>query len=154
VPGARIACGNFAPPGELDLRVGSYKTPAPGVVVNSGVTGRATLETEGGTTVVRLTAAGLAPGTRHAAHLHLGTCADLLGHYRYDPKGPATRANEVWLDLTANRQGRAADTVTVRAVDLTKPLSVVIHTNANPDVVAGSVPGARIACGPVATSTH
>jgi Cu/Zn superoxide dismutase len=150
VPGARIACGNLVPPGQLDLRVGPYAMAAPAVVANAGVTGRARLATENGTTEVRLFATGLQPGSRHAAHVHLGSCAAQLGHLRYDPNGPASRANEVWLDLTANRDGRASATVRVRAIDLRQPLSVVIHQNANPDVVAGSVPGARLACGPVA----
>jgi len=148
VPGARIACGNLVPPGRLDLRVGPYAAAATGVVANAGVTGAARLTTFDGTTIVHLTAAGLAPGSRHAAHVHLGACADQLGHLRYDTIGPASRTNEIWLDLTADRRGRASATVLARAIDLTRPLSIVVHQNANPDVVMGSVPGARIACGP------
>jgi hypothetical protein len=150
VPGARLACGNLVPPGKLAFAVGPYTTAAPGVVTNAGATGRAALVTGDGTTEVRLVAAGLVPGSRHAAHVHVGTCASVLGHFRYDSNGPASRANEIWLDLTADRHGRAAARVRVRAIDLGAPLSVVIHQGANPDVVPGSVPGARIACGPIA----
>jgi hypothetical protein len=152
VPGARLACGNLVPPGRLAFAVGPYATAAPGVIANAGAAGRASLVTQDGTTEVRLVATGLDPGSRHAAHVHLGGCAAQLGHFRYEPSGPASRANEIWLDLTADRHGRASARTRVRAIDLGRPLSVVIHQGANPDVVAGSVPGARIACGPVATA--
>src|SRR5262249_31361433 len=101
--GTRVACGDLVPPGRLDLSV----APDAG----AGVTGSAWLPTIDGATFVHLDAAGLAPGSWHAARLDLGSCAGQLGDFRYDPAGPATRTNEVWLDLVAGRDGRASATV-------------------------------------------
>jgi hypothetical protein len=132
---------------KLGAGLGPYVTPATGVIANDGVTGTATVDVRKQTADVTLTVRGLKPMSKHAAHLHVDSCVALQGHFRYDPNGPATRANEVWLDLTADRHGKASAEVDVRALDVARPLSVVIHQGANPDVVKGSTPGKRIACG-------
>jgi Cu/Zn superoxide dismutase len=124
-----------------------YSTAHVGVVVDSGLTGRAQIEsTPDGKALLTVTAAGLAPGGMYAVHVHYGQCTDYLGHFQYQHPGPSTRENEVWLDLAANAAGRASDHVRVPAIALDQPLSLVVHQHANPDVESG-VPGLRIACG-------
>jgi len=137
VPGAGVARADLGP----------YTTTHPGVVIEAGVTAQAHLvATPSGRTIIRITAEGLAPGGTYAAHVHYGACTDYLGHFQYQHPGPATRDNEVWLDLDANAAGSAADQVQVALFDLDQPLSLVIHQHANPDVGDGP-PGPRIACG-------
>jgi Cu/Zn superoxide dismutase len=129
--------------------VGPYTTPHAGVVVNAGVTGAAGVVTNRHGSLVRIHAAGLTPGEEYGAHVHAGRCTDYLGHFRYDPAGPGTRENEIWLDLAPNAAGRAHDEVRVSALPADQPLSVVIHEHSNPDHAPGEPghPGSRIACG-------
>lgn len=144
------AAGSAASPARVaTAAVGPYTTPHAGVVVGAGITGAAHLVTlPTGETHVRIAAHGLAPGGNYAAHVHFGACTDYLGHFRYDPAGPATRDNEIWLDLDANAAGYASDEVVVPALDLTQTLSLVIHQHSNTDVGEGP-PGPRTACGDV-----
>jgi Cu/Zn superoxide dismutase len=129
--------------------LGPYTTAHTGVVVDAGVTAQAHLvSTPGGRIVLRVTAEGLAPGGSFAVHVHDGACTEYLGHHRYDAAAPASRDNEIWLDLDANAAGHAADQVQVASFDLEQPLSLVIHQHSNPDVGPGAgPPGPRIACG-------
>jgi Cu/Zn superoxide dismutase len=138
-PGARVA--------RADL--GAYTTAHTGVVTNSTVMAHAqVIATPSGVTVVRVTAEGLAPGGSYAVHVHYGACTDYLGHFQYQHPGPATRDNEVWLDLDADAAGRASDQVQVAPFDLEQSLSLVIHQHSNPDTGPGAgPPGPRIACG-------
>jgi Cu/Zn superoxide dismutase len=144
------ATGNAASPAQVGTAtIGPYTTPHAGVLVDAGITGSAHLvTTPSGRAVVRVSAEGLAPGGTYAAHVHFGACTAYLGHFRYDPAGPPTRGNEIWLDLDANAAGRASDEVAVPAFDLDQALSLVIHQHSNSDVGEGP-PGARTACGDV-----
>jgi len=148
-----VACAgtaNAAPGAAVaHAELGPYSTAHTGVVVDAGVTAQAHLvAAPSGRTIVRVTAQGLVPDGSYAAHVHYGACTDYLGHFQYQHPGPATRENEVWLDLDADAAGRAVDQVEVAALDLGQPLSLVVHQHANGDVGAGP-PGARIACGNV-----
>jgi Cu/Zn superoxide dismutase len=147
------AAGNAASPARVGTAtVGPYTTPHAGVVVDAGITGTAHLVTlPTGQALIRVSAEGLAPGGTYAAHVHFGACTDYLGHFRYDPAGPPTRGNEIWLDLDANAAGRASDEVVVPAFDLTQTLSLVVHQHSNTDVGVGP-PGPRTACGDVVLS--
>ena len=127
--------------------LGPYSTPHTGVITDAAVTAQAHIvTTPSGRTILTVTAEGLAPGGSYGVHVHYGACTDYLGHFQYQHPGPATRDNEVWLDLDANAAGSAADQVQVALFDLDQPLSLVIHQHANPDVGDGP-PGPRIACG-------
>ena len=138
-PGARIARADLS----------AYTTAHTGVVTDSTVTARAhVVATPSGITVVRVTAEGLAPGGSYAVHVHYGACTAYLGHFQYQHPGPATRDNEVWLDLDADAAGRASDQVQVAPFDLDQSLSLVVHQHSNPDTEPGAgPPGPRIACG-------
>lgn len=137
----------------LTAQLAPYTTAHAGVITDSGVTGQAHFTATGaGTTIVTIEAAGLKPGDSYGAHVHFGTCPQFLGHFKFDTSiASARRANEVWLDLTANADGRARDQVSVAGIAPDQVLSVVIHHESNPDLapnVAGETqPGARIACG-------
>jgi len=127
-----------------------YTSERSGVVVNSGVSARATVVAPAAkdTSTVRMHAEGLTPGQSYGVHVHFGGCSAFQGHFRYVTAGPGTRDNEVWLDLEANPAGRAHDQVKVPRF-AAAGLSLVIHEKANPDRVADPVgfPGKRIACG-------
>jgi Cu/Zn superoxide dismutase len=129
--------------------IGPYTTAHSGVVVDAGITAEAhVVTTPSGRTIVRVTAEGLTPGGNYAAHVHYGACTDYLGHFQYAHPGPATRENEVWLDLDADASGRASDQVQVASFDLGQSLSLVVHQHSNPDTGPGAgPPGPRIACG-------
>jgi Cu/Zn superoxide dismutase len=138
-PGAQIARAELA----------AYATAHTGVVTGSAVTADAhVVATPDGRTILRVTAEGLAPGGSYAVHVHYGACTAYLGHFQYEHPGPATRDNEVWLDLDANADGRASDQVQVAPFNLEQSLSLVIHQHSNPDTGPGTgPPGPRIACG-------
>lgn len=124
-----------------EARVGPYTAAHAGVVVNAGVRGEARTRTRDGRTEVRLRAKGLAHDAQFGAQLYSGRCRDFGPRFKFDPQGPGTRANEVWLDLrTGSRSGEARDRVQVRPLPPGQ-YSIVIHEHANPD------PGSRIACG-------
>lgn len=114
---------------------------------------------------VKLLATGLRPGRVYGAHLHTNRCgrnpADAGPHYqhRLDPAaGPgkpsvdpayANPRNEIWLDLTANRNGvgRAVSSQTWTFDESRPPWSLVLHaehTHTGPGE-AGQA-GARLAC--------
>ena len=136
-PGASVAAA----------RLGPYTAAHAGVVLDAGVTAQAhVVATPDGRAIVRVTAEGLAPGGSYAVHVHYGACTDYLGHFQYRHPGPATRDNEIWLDLDANAAGRASDQAQFAAFDVEQSLSLVIHQHSNPDVGDGP-PGPRIACG-------
>jgi len=136
----------------LKAAIAPYTTAHAGVILNSGITGTSYLATTAQRSVVGAHFSGLLPGHAYGIHVHTGTCADYAGHYKYDTtQTVATRANEVWLDVFANRAGRGGDTVVVRPIDTSGPLSIVIHEESNPDtpanVTGAPQPGARESCG-------
>lgn len=103
-----------------------------------------------GTTRVRLMVTGLPPGRTFGAHVHTGTCgSDPLasgGHYQHstDPSVPLAQ-REVWLDVTADAQGRGVATTTVPWAFVPGSAgSVVIH--ALPTNTVTGAAGARLAC--------
>jgi len=136
----------------LKTVIAPYTIAHTGVLLNSGITGTSYLATTPQRSVVSAHFSGLQPGHAYGIHVHNGTCADYAGHYKYDPaQTAATRANEVWLDVFANRAGRGGDTVVVRPLNTSGPLSIVIHEESNPDapanVTGAPQPGARESCG-------
>lgn len=129
-----------------------YSQPRTGVVTGSPITGRAQLVgPASGGSMLTATVAGMEPGHEYGVHVHFGTCADFLGHFKYDVAGPGTRPNEVWLDLVAGPSGNATDRVSVATLPTDGPLSIVVHAHANPDHTPTTPgvpqPGARLACG-------
>jgi superoxide dismutase, Cu-Zn family len=107
-----------------------------------------------GTTRVRLMVTGLPAGRTFGAHVHTGTCgSDPLasgGHYQHstDPSVPLAQ-REVWLDVTADADGRGVATTTVPwAFAPGSAGSVVIH--ALPTNATTGLAGARLACTSVA----
>jgi superoxide dismutase, Cu-Zn family len=110
---------------------------------------------------VRLSVTGLVPRHMYGAHLHTGPCTaqpdDAGPHYQHDPDPKASPAdpayanphNEVWLDFTADADGRATVTaVRDRAFDLSAPpRSLIVHAERTRTAagVAGTA-GARVAC--------
>jgi len=121
-----------------------YAVAHANVVVKSGVTGRVRTRTRGGRTEVRLQARGLAHDATYGARLYNGRCADLGPAFRFAAGGPATRENEVWLDLRTGATGRAGDRIKVRPLPSGRVFSIVVHAQSNAD------PGARIACADLA----
>jgi|GEM_PF-2739248 len=151
---ALIAAGGVAfghaTPTRAEAELAPYTASHTGVIVDAGVTGEARTVSDDGRSTVRLKAEGLAAGAAYGVHVHSGRCSDFGPHFKFDPLGPGTRDNEVWLDLHANASGRARDRVTVRPLPIGQPYSVVIHALSNPDqapVGEPGHPGARIACG-------
>jgi hypothetical protein len=110
-------------------------------VAHSGVTGRARTRTRDGRTEVRVNARGLPHHAEFAARLTNGRCADRDAAFRFDPSGPDTRDNEVWLDLRTRDAGAAGDRIRVRPLPNGHLFSVVVYAHANP------TPGDRVACG-------
>ena len=124
---------------QADLR--PYTAPHAGVVVNAGVRGEARTRTRDGHTEVRLRAAGLPRNATFGARLYNGRCADHGTAFKFDTDGPATRENEVWLDLRTADTRAAGDRIRVRPLPSGRVFSIVVHEHANPDA------GDRIACG-------
>jgi Cu/Zn superoxide dismutase len=96
-------------------------------------------------------------GQTYGAHIHTGPCVAGNGaaagpHYRHVVAGPATPANEVWLDFTVRQGGVArSETVVPFRIRSGAAHSVVIHalpTSTAPPAEAGNA-GARIACIPI-----
>ena len=119
--------------------LGAYTTAHTGVVTDSTVIAHAhVVATPDGVTILRVTAEGLVPGGSYAVHVHYGACTDYLGHFQYEHPGPATRDNEVWLDLDANAAGRARSGRSHRS---TRAVAVARHPpTPNPDTGPGVCP--------------
>ncbi len=149
-----IAEGTFQPTGTTAVTYDRGLVPP-------GATARVTSFPAAGGSAVRLSVTGLVPRHMYGAHLHTRPCTakpDGAGpHYQHDPEpkeSPADPAyanprNEVWLDFTADADGRATVTaVPDRAFDLSAPpRSLVVHAQrtGTADGVAGTA-GARVAC--------
>ena len=124
-----------------EAAIAPYSDAHDGVVAHAGVSGRARTRTRDGRTEVRVSARGLPRHGDFAARLTSGRCADLGAAFKFDPSGPATRDNEVWLDLRTRGRGEAGDRVRVQPFPSGHLFSVVVYAHGNPD------PGDRIACG-------
>jgi Cu-Zn family superoxide dismutase len=112
------------------------------VVVNGG---------RGGQALVTFHVDGLPAGRSFAAHLHRDSCATAFGgpHYQApDPAHPvaanADPDHEVWLDFTANDEGRAQTLAIVPFEVLSGARAVVIHQGDH--TPPGGVAGQRLAC--------
>lgn len=79
------------------------------------------------TTTVVVVLNGLAPDTRYGAHLHVGSCDDVGGHYQDDPDAAAAPPNELWPALDTDRLGRARTSETADWVARPEAASVVVH---------------------------
>ncbi len=75
--------------------------------VDGGAASVHSVTTPDGKSIVTLHVTGLVPNRSFGAHVHVAACetSQAGGHYRNDPAGPATAANEVWLDFTTNAAG-------------------------------------------------
>jgi glucose/arabinose dehydrogenase len=99
------------------------------------IAGTATLVKSVGGTSVSIRVAGLDPAKTYPSHLHVGTCADMLGHYKHDPDGAPQPPNELWLSssgdplgpLVPNADGVAAGSGSADWVTRQGPLSVMVH---------------------------
>jgi hypothetical protein len=142
---ATVATGSVALSSGRGIRtrgeIRPYAVAHAGVVPGLHVRGDARTRTRNGHTEVRASARGLAPGALYAARLVNGRCTDYDAAFKFDPSGPATRDNGVWLDLRAQRRGEASDRIRVRPLPSGHVWSMVIFEGGNTD------PGARIACG-------
>jgi Cu-Zn family superoxide dismutase len=153
-----IAEGTFQPAGTTAVTHDPALVPA-------GATARLTSFPVAGGLAIRLSVTGMVPRHMYGAHLHTGPCAaepDAAGpHYQHsaDPDASASPPsanpsyanprNEVWLDFTADRDGRATVTsVHAEAFDAAAPpRSLVVHAESTRTAAgsAGSA-GARVAC--------
>jgi superoxide dismutase, Cu-Zn family len=113
-----------------------------------------------GGTVVSLRVRDLVPGRRYGVHVHQNLCGatgDVAGpHYQHvpDPVQPsvdpayANPRNEIWLDLTTDRNGDARSSTTVDWQFVDRHAGSVVlhaeHTHTAPGH-AGTA-GARLAC--------
>ena len=128
---------------EYSAALGPYTTANAGVITDAGVTGAAKLKVEGNNVVVTLKGAGLSPARTYPAHIHVGHCTDYGPHFKYDTSvSSAVESNEIWLSLTAKKDGKAEDKVERPIFDTTQPLSIVIHED-----TTNPAPLRRIACG-------
>lgn len=111
-----------------------------------------------GSTRVRLMVTGLPAGRTFGAHVHTKPCAaDPLasgGHFQHSTDVSVPLAErEVWLDVTADEDGRGSTTTTVPWTFAEGTAgSVVIH--ANPTNPMDGSAGARLACTSVAFGHH
>ncbi|MGW5050271.1 superoxide dismutase [Actinokineospora sp. NPDC004072] len=138
-----------------------YRPGAEGVTYNQervpiGAKATVVSHSSRGRTVVALLVSGLPPNTGYGAHVHVRPCgpnpADSGPHFQNvpDPNQPSTDPayanprNEVWLDFTTDRWGRAyavsrvAWTFGDRQAD-----TVVLHEHRTHE---GGHAGARLAC--------
>lgn len=102
--------------------------------------------TPNGKSIVTLHVSGLTPNRSYGAHVHVAACesGQAGGHYRNVPAGPATAANEVWLDFTTNAagQGRAKAVVNF-GFRLDGANAVVVHDHATDGAGAA---GPKLGC--------
>jgi superoxide dismutase, Cu-Zn family len=123
----------------------------------AGITTQVHAWTRNGSTAVRLMVDGLPPGGTFGAHVHTGTCGSdpttSGGHYQHAGASGPLAEREVWLDVTADAQGRGVTTTTVPwSFTPGTAGSVVIHAlPTNPTTGAA---GARLACTSVAFGDH
>lgn len=89
------------------------------------------------TTTVWVVLNGLASDTHYGAHLHVGSCDAVGGHYQHDPGGEAAPPNELWPVLDTDHLGRARTTVMAHWVARPEAASVVVHDPAT---------GAKVLC--------
>jgi hypothetical protein len=99
-----------------------------------------------GRTHVVLQVRGLPPNRDFGSHVHALPCNDNKagGHYRNDPAGPATPANEIWLDFTTNAAGNGSAQAVVDF--LIRPAgahAVIIHDHTTDQAGAA---GPKLAC--------
>lgn len=79
------------------------------------------------TTTVVVVLNRLAPDTSYPAHLHVGSCDDVGGHYQHDPDGGAEPPNELWPEFETDHLGRARTSATAPWVARPEAASVVVH---------------------------
>ena len=101
-------------------------TRPPGV---DDAAGTAWLARSPGGTVITVRMLGLRPGGSYMAHLHAQPCGRDAGgpHFRFDPHGPPTPPNEVWLSFTAGPDGDADATITNPRTVGPDARAVVVH---------------------------
>jgi superoxide dismutase, Cu-Zn family len=147
------ASGTFAPytPGATAVTYDPKLVPP-------GATAALTITREHAGTQVRLAITGLLPNRHYGAHLHVNPCGASAAasgpHYQHqrDPAASASKPsvdpsyanprNEVWLDFTTDRSGKAS-TIAVQPWTFdTLPRSLVIHA-----IATKTMPGEAGAAG-------
>lgn len=96
---------------------------------DAGATGKMTRGGDG-TTMVELTAQGLAPSTMYLVHVHDQPCAYAKGggHYVIDPDAGAGESNEIWLNFVSDATGAAQESVIINGhTARAEAQSIVIH---------------------------
>jgi hypothetical protein len=145
---AKVACADLLPAKQFDLIAQGTGKPLPPAVAKGMadllITGSLVREIGGATRVI-LAGTGLAPGAKHAAHVHDLPCGveGGGGHYMIDPAGAAASANEIWVDLLAGSDGTGTTSHAVAHLARPDAQSIVIHDPAD---------GARLSCIDLATS--
>jgi superoxide dismutase, Cu-Zn family len=150
---------------------GTFAAYAPGAtaitydpkLVPPGATATVTIAQGPANAEVRLAVSGLLPSRSYGAHLHVNPCgpsgADAGPHYQHQhdpaasPSKPsvnpsyANPRNEVWLDFTTGRDGKASVTAVQPWTFTVIPRSLVIHavhTRTMPGESGDA--GTRVAC--------
>lgn len=135
-----LACSPILNPNASPTAKQSTKTWLNGALPRqggAGAYGKAVLKLNGTTLAVSLSMAGLPPGSKHAAHLHTGSCAK---------QGPVVHPLET---VAADASGRAQVETTIRDVkSIPADWFVNVHNSTDLTTQAGFQP---IACGGVHT---
>ena len=132
-----LACGPVLNPTPSTTEKQTVKTVLHGMVLRGGeaAAGAAKLVLNGTTLTVTVAIAGLAPGSKHDAHIHSGSCAK---------QGPVVYPLET---ITADANGRANVVTTIHGVKaISNDWYVHIHNGTDLTTQAGYQP---IACGNV-----
>ena len=97
------------------------------------------VRTADGRTLVRLHVEGLLPNTAYGSHVHQAACGtgDADGHFGFDPSGPATPPNEIWLSFTTNAAGIGNSHAIALGTAGPNAVSVVVHA---------PITNAKVAC--------
>jgi hypothetical protein len=133
---ALLALGAMPASSSAQVTSGDFHPLTPG---GAGIEGHAQMiRTADGRTKVSVQVSGLEPGKVYPSHVHTGTCAEMLGHYKNDPDGSSTPPNELWLSsdpkdpaakLIANSAGNASGNGTAPWTARPDAKSVVIHSS-------------------------
>ncbi len=137
-----LACAPVLNPNPSTTSKQSVKTLVNSVLPKqgqSGAFGKAQLKLTGTTLTVSLALSGLTPGSKHAAHLHSGSCAK---------QGPVAHPLET---VVADASGNARVETTIKGVQaIPNDWFVNVHNSTDLTTQAGFQP---IACGDVHTRT-
>jgi phenylpyruvate tautomerase PptA (4-oxalocrotonate tautomerase family) len=130
---ADISNPNAAPAVKQTVQVKVNGAPSATGPAPSGI---ATLKLQNGTLTVHLTMRGLAPNSKHAAHIHSGTCSR---------QGPVVHA---LTEVTADASGNATETTTIKNISSIPSSGWYVNVHSGTDVT-NQTGYAPLACGNV-----